>query len=260
MLFLISPAKTLDYETPLPTEEYTTPQLIPQAEELITHLRTIPAEEIGDLMKISEKLSELNVARYQSWTAEHAPGANCRQAVLAFKGDVYQGLDAYHWSAEELERAQSGLRILSGLYGVLRPLDLLHPYRLEMGTRLAYQEHKNLYGYWGTQVTERLNEDLAEMESPCVVNLASNEYYSVVKPKLIEAPIITPDFKDWKNGKYKVISFYAKKARGMMVKWALQNKVTSPEDLKKFDVDGYAYNEEMSNGANWVFTRNLEAA
>ena len=258
MLFLISPAKTLDYETALPTEAHTIPQLIPQAEELITHLRTISQEEVGALMKISEKLSALNVERYQTWQAEHSLGESCRQAVLAFKGDVYQGLDAYGWSEDVFTRAQSQLRILSGLYGVLRPLDLLHPYRLEMGTRLPYKEHKNLYGYWGTQVTECLNADLAQMESPCVVNLASNEYYSVVKPKLVEAPIITPDFKDWKNGKYKVISFYAKKARGLMVKWALEHNIQSPEELKNFDVDGYAYNAEMSEGNNWIFTRNIE--
>ena len=256
MLFLISPAKTLDYDTPLPTTQHSLPQMLPQAQELITHLRTFTAEEVGALMKISDKLSALNVDRYQTWTADHALGGQCRQAMLAFKGDVYHGLDAYSWTGAMSERAQAQLRILSGLYGVLRPLDLLRPYRLEMGTRLAYKEHTNLYGYWGTQVTEVLNADLAQMETPCVINLASNEYYSVVKPKLIQAPIITPEFKDWKNGKYKIISFYAKKARGLMVKWALENEVNAAEGLKEFNVDGYAYNPDMSSDTNWVFTRN----
>ena len=258
MLFIVSPAKTLDYETALPVETQTQPQFITEASALIDHLKTVSQDEIGALMKISEKLSELNVARYQSWTPEHSPGDSCRQAVLAFKGDVYHGLDAYNWDDADFDRAQSQLRILSGLYGALRPLDLLHPYRLEMGTKLAFNDHKNLYGFWGTKVTESLNTDLAQMEVPCLVNLASNEYYSVVKPKLINAPIITPDFKDYKNGKYKVISFYAKKARGMMVKWAIQNKITEPEQLKQFNVDSYEYNAEMSSGNNWVFSRNLE--
>ena len=258
MLFIVSPAKTLDYESPLPVAEVSQPRFVKQAEVLIEHLKTVSQEEIGKLMKISDKLSKLNVDRYQNWSTKHEPSESCRQAVLAFKGDVYQGLDAYAWSEAEFGRAQKQLRILSGLYGVLRPLDLLHPYRLEMGTKLPIAEHKNLYGFWDTQVTESLNEDLATMEHPCLINLASNEYYSVVKPKLVEAPIITPDFKDWKNGKYKVISFYAKKARGLMVKWAIQNDIKDSEELKKFDVGGYGFDEEMSSGSNWVFSRKLE--
>ncbi len=258
MLFIVSPAKTLDYDTPLPIQEVSQPPFISQSSLLIDRLKELSNEELEALMKISPKLSELNSARYQEWSAQHAPSATCRQAVLAFKGDVYQGLDAYHWSEEDFQNGQQQLRILSGLYGVLRPLDLLHPYRLEMGTRLTVGEHRNLYQFWGSQVTEHLNKDLTESDNPALINLASNEYYSVVKPKEVQAPIITPDFKDWKNGKYKVISFYAKKARGMMVKWAIQNKVSSPEDLKGFDVAGYGYNAEMSSGNNWVFSRKLE--
>lgn len=255
MLFIVSPAKTLDYDSKIPDLEHSDPRFIKQASELITHLRKMPQDEVGALMKISEKLSKLNTDRYQSWTKKHVASDECRQAVLAFKGDVYQGLDTESWSKEHFERAQKQLRILSGLYGSLRPLDLLHPYRLEMGTKLPIGEHKNLYSFWGTQVTDSLNEDLAVMESPCLVNLASNEYYSVVKPKLIQAPIITPDFKDWKNDKYKVISFYAKRARGLMVKWALQNNVQDPQELKNFNIDGYSYNDDMSTDQNWVFTR-----
>jgi len=264
MLFIISPAKTLDYTSEIPSLEHTEPTFTKQAEQLISHLKTLPQEEIGSLMKISEKLSELNVKRYQSWKTKHTPSDACRQAILAFKGDVYQGLDTDSWKKTHFTKAQKQLRILSGLYGSLRPLDLLHPYRLEMGTKLAFKKNKNLYEFWGEQVTESINSDLAQLKKPCLVNLASNEYYSVIKPKLIKAPIITPDFKDWKNGNYKVISFYAKKARGMMVKWALQENIKQSEDLKNFDVAGYKFDREMSADASTttntklIFTRKQE--
>jgi len=252
MLLVLSPAKSLDLETPSPTQEHTLPDFIDRAGQLIGVLRDLSPGQVGDLMHISDPLSVLNVARYASWTADHAEG---HQAVMAFDGDVYGGLDARSLPLDAIAFAQRHLRILSGLYGLLRPLDLIHPYRLEMGTRLANPGGKDLYTFWGEAITRALNAQLAETGSTALVNLASEEYFKSVKPKLLDAPVITPVFEDWKNGTYKIISFYAKRARGMMARYAIEKGITDPQALKAFDVDGYAFVAEGSTERNWIFRR-----
>ncbi|WP_432696199.1 peroxide stress protein YaaA [Marinobacterium sp. YM272] len=254
MLTLISPAKTLDYESPLATDKHTEPRFLDHSAELIEQLRTLAVQDIADLMKLSDKLSSLNVARYESWEREHNLD-NARPAVLAFKGDVYTGLEAENFSDADFEFAQNHLRILSGLYGVLRPLDLLEPYRLEMGTKLKNKRGDNLYQFWGNIITESLQAELNEQENPVLVNLASNEYYKSVKPKNLDCDIITPDFKDLKNGQYKIISFYAKKARGLMSRYIIENRIDNPEALKAFDLEGYYFSPEQSEGNKWIFLR-----
>lgn len=255
MLLLISPAKTLDFESPLATQTFTQPEFTDQAKPLIDTLREFSPQEVSDLMKLSDKLAALNVARYESWSPEHSI-ENARQALLAFKGDVYTGLQAEDFSESEFQFVQSHLRILSGLYGLLKPLDLMQPYRLEMGTKLTTDAGKNLYQYWGSTITDRLNEELASQSTePVVVNLASNEYFKSVKPKDLNARLISPEFKDLKNGQYKIISFYAKKARGLMSRYAVKQGITQPDDLKGFNLDGYRFNETLSEGDAWVFTR-----
>ncbi|MBN0988574.1 peroxide stress protein YaaA [Amphritea pacifica] len=254
MLLVISPAKNLDYDTPATTGRYTQPQHLDHAEQLIQTLRDYSVQDIAELMKLSDKLSALNVARYESWSQPFTP-ENAKQAVLAFNGDVYSGLNAEDFSEAELEFTQQHLRILSGLYGVLKPLDLMQPYRLEMGTKLANSRGKDLYGFWGNIVTDDLNQTLAESDQPVLINLASNEYFKSVKPKALNARIITPVFKDWKNGQYKIISFFAKKARGLMCRYAIKNQISDAEQLKNFDLAGYQYDDSLSNGDTWVFTR-----
>ncbi|MCC2959216.1 peroxide stress protein YaaA [Massilia sp. IC2-278] len=256
MLLVISPAKSLDLDTPTPTREHTLPDFIDRAGQLIGVLRDLSPGQVGDLMHISDALAALNVTRYASWTADHADGY---QAVMAFDGDVYGGLDARSLPPEAIAFAQRHLRILSGLYGQLRPLDLIHPYRLEMGTKLANPGGKDLYTFWGETITRALNAELEKTGSATLVNLASEEYFKSVKPKLLAAPVITPVFEDWKNGKYKIISFYAKRARGMMARYAIENGVTDPEALKEFDVDGYAFVPEESKERTWVFRRKIDA-
>ncbi len=254
MLLLISPAKTLDYETPVTTQLKSDPEFTDRAETLIKNLRNYAPQDIADLMKLSDKLASLNVARYQSWDKDHNE-ENAKQAMLAFKGDVYTGLAAETFDEADFQFAQNHLRILSGLYGLLKPMDLMQPYRLEMGTKLPNDAGKNLYNYWGSTITDRLNQELAAHQSPVIVNLASNEYFKSVQPKALNARLISPEFKDLKNGQYKIISFYAKKARGLMTRYAIQNRIENPEDLKQFDLEGYAFNESMSDGDKWVFTR-----
>lgn len=254
MLTLVSPAKTLDYDSPLATETHTQPRFTEHSQMLIETLRKLSVQDVADLMKLSDKLASLNVARYESWQPKHTQD-NARQAVLAFKGDVYTGLDAASFSEDDFSFAQDHLRILSGLYGVLRPLDLLEPYRLEMGTKLTNARGDNLYHFWGDIITESLNDELAESSSEVVVNLASNEYFKAVKPKALRARLITPVFKDLKNGQYKIISFYAKKARGLMTRYMIQNRIEEPETLKKFDLEGYYFSAEESKGDTWVFLR-----
>jgi len=251
MLIVISPAKTLDFETPPATKIYTQPRFLPQSQQLIDQLQKLSTQDIASLMKLSDKLSALNVARFQTW---HTPFDldNAKQAVLAFKGDVYTGLDADTLSEAELNYAQQHLRILSGLYGVLKPLDLMQAYRLEMGTKFANKSGKDLYQFWGEQLRESLEQELTD---GILINLASNEYFKAVQAKKLNARIITPVFKDWKNGQYKIISFYAKKARGLMSRYIIQQQLTQAEKLKQFDSDGYRFNAEMSSGDNWVFTR-----
>lgn len=256
MLVVISPAKTLDYETPASTTFFSVPEYLDDSAELIAQLRQLSPPEVSDLMGISAKLGDLNFGRYLNWQPEFTPD-NAKQSVLAFKGDVYTGLEAESLSEGQLQWAQDHLRILSGLYGLLRPLDLMQPYRLEMGTKLVNSRGKNLYEFWGDKITEGLNQALNMEKSQVLINLASNEYFKSVKSRHLNAEVITPVFKDWKNDKYKIISFYAKKARGLMSRYIIENQIEDPEQVKQFDVAGYRYNPAMSSAREWVFTRDL---
>ncbi|MDC7824134.1 peroxide stress protein YaaA [Pseudomonas sp. BLCC-B13] len=254
MLLVISPAKTLDYDTPPATARFTQPQFLDHAQELIGQLRQMSPQQIGELMHLSDKLAALNVARYGSWQPDFTP-ANAKQALLAFKGDVYTGLAAEDFSEEDFDFAQAHLRMLSGLYGVLRPLDLMQPYRLEMGTKLANARGANLYEFWGERISGWLNEALAAQGDDILLNLASNEYFGAVKRKALNARIIDTEFKDLKNGQYKIISFYAKKARGLMARYVIKERIRDPEQLKAFDYQGYRYSAEQSKPDSLVFLR-----
>ena len=254
MLLVISPAKTLDYETPPTTETNSQPEFLKHSSELIKQLQALSPADISTLMGISDKLSGLNAARFAAWKKPFTP-QNAKQAVLAFKGDVYTGLDAESLKEKDFAFAQKHLRILSGLYGLLRPLDLMQAYRLEMGTKFANSRGKDLYAFWGNIITDALNDEFEEQGDNILINLASNEYFKSVRPKELDADIITPVFKDLKNGQYKIISFYAKKARGLMTRYIIDKKITKPAGLKKFNYGGYSYNAEMSDNKNWVFTR-----
>ncbi|WP_297797068.1 peroxide stress protein YaaA [uncultured Marinobacter sp.] len=253
MLMVISPAKTLDYESPLATETFSQPDFLDDACELVDQLKTLEPHQVSNLMNISDKLGQLNADRFQQWHTPFTP-ENARQAILAFKGDVYTGLDAESFSDKEFEFAQKHLRMLSGLYGVLKPLDLMQPYRLEMGTKFENTRGKDLYAFWGGRITGELNRLLAE-DDGVLVNLASNEYFKSVRKKDLKGRLITPQFKDWKNGQYKMISFYAKKARGLMCRYAIQNGITQADDLKGFNLEGYYFCEEQSDEKNWLFLR-----
>jgi cytoplasmic iron level regulating protein YaaA (DUF328/UPF0246 family) len=254
MLIVLSPAKSLDLETPPTTKLHTEPSFLDHSEQLINRLRELSPTELGELMDLSDNLSALNVARYASWTRDTS---EARQAVMTFNGDVYDGLNARTLKPQQLDYAQSRIRILSGLYGMLRPLDLIHPHRLEMGTRLSTARGKSLYEFWGETITDALNRQASEQGADTLVNLASEEYFKSVKPKLLDVPVITPQFEDWKNGKYKIISFYAKRARGLMARYAAVKGITDPQKLKKFDVDGYRYVPDASNDNTWLFRRKL---
>ncbi len=256
MLIVLSPAKTLDYDTPAHTGTSSKPDFIKQSAELIDILRLSSPAQIASLMRISDPLASLNANRFAAWSPKFTQ-KNSKQAMLAFNGDVYEGLDAGSLNEQQLAYAQSHIRILSGLYGVLRPLDLMQPYRLEMGTRLANPAGKDLYAFWGSRVTEALNQRIVEQQSEALVNLASEEYFKVVKPALLKAPVITPVFQDWKNGQYKIISFYAKRARGLMARYAATGGITRPTDLQSFDVDGYAFDADASNEKTWMFRRKV---
>ncbi len=253
MLMVISPAKNLDYESPLATEQYSQPAFLDHACELVDQLKTLEPHQLSNLMSISDKLGQLNADRYQQWHTPFTPD-NSRAAVLAFNGDVYTALAAQEFNEKEFEFAQKHLRILSGLYGILRPLDLMQPYRLEMGTKLENKRGKDLYEFWGNIITDALNDELQAGDG-VLVNLASNEYFKSVRKKKLKARVITPQFKDWKNGQYKMISFYAKKARGLMCRYAITNGITQADDLKGFDLAGYRFSEEQSSGDNWTFLR-----
>lgn len=253
MLMIISPAKTLDYESPLATETYTQPDFLDDACELIDQLKELEPHQVSNLMSISDKLGQLNAERFRTWHTPFTPD-NARQAILAFKGDVYTGLDAESFSEDDFAFAQQHLRMLSGLYGLLKPLDLMQPYRLEMGTKFENKRGKDLYAFWGSKLTKALNELLAA-DDKVLVNLASNEYFKSVQKKDIDGRLVTPQFKDWKNGQYKMISFYAKKARGLMCRYAIQNRITQADDLKGFNLEGYYFSEEQSDNNNWVFLR-----
>lgn len=254
MLILISPAKTLDYQSPLATTRFTRPELLDHSQQLISEARKLSAPQIGKLMGISDKLADLNATRFHDWQPDFTP-ENARQALLAFKGDVYTGLQAETFSEADFDFAQQHLRMLSGLYGVLRPLDLMQPYRLEMGIRLGNTRGKDLYQFWGDIITDKLNEALREQGDNVVVNLASDEYYKSVRPQKLDAQIIKPVFLDEKNGKFKVISFYAKKARGLMSRYIIENRLTTPEQLNKFDSEGYFFDEAASSAQEKVFKR-----
>jgi uncharacterized protein len=254
MLLVVSPAKNLDYESPLTTDKYSQPELLSHSQLLIEQCVKLSPAEISSLMGISDKLAGLNAARFGQWSQPFTT-ENARPAVLAFNGDVYTGLDAKTLTDADFDYAQQHMRILSGLYGLLKPLDLMQAYRLEMGTKLSNERGTNLYQFWGELITEKLNQALAEQGDNILVNLASNEYFKAVKKKSLQADLITPAFKDWKNGQYKMISFFAKKARGLMARYIIENQVNTLDALKAFSVAGYSYNEDLSKANDWVFTR-----
>ncbi len=258
MLILLSPAKSLDFESPIKQKTYTEPAFLGESAELISALRALSPPEIGQLMKISDALADLNFGRFLNWHQPFTP-ENARQAVLAFQGDVYQGLEAVTFSKQDVIFAQAHLRILSGLYGVLKPYDLIQPYRLEMGSKFENNRGKNLYAFWGNLLTEYLNEILETQGSQLVINLASNEYFKSIKTKLLNADVVIPVFKDQKNGEYKIISFYAKKARGMMASFIIKHQITTTEALKAFDTAGYYFVSEDSDEKQLVFKRDQTA-
>ncbi len=251
---LLSPAKTLDYETPATTDSFSIPDYLGKSSELVEVLKQKSFLDLMELMQVSQKIAELNVERFNQWKLPFST-ENAKQAVLAFKGDVYIGLDAPTLSENRLAYTQSHLRILSGLYGLLRPLDLMQPYRLEMGLKLTTKKGENLYQFWGEKITDALNVLLAKQDEPVLINLASNEYFKSVQKKNLDGRLITPEFKDWKNGKYKMISFFAKKARGLMVRFAIDHNIHKAERLQSFDYDGYHFNLELSQADKWVFSR-----
>jgi uncharacterized protein len=254
MLFLLSPAKTLDYENAALTDEYTQPRLLDDASELNKAARQLSAQDIKSLMGVSDKIADLNVERFHEWSTPFDL-QNAKQAGYAFKGDVYTGLNIETCGVEAVDYLQQRVRILSGLYGLLRPLDLMQPYRLEMGVRFENTRGPNLYKFWGSTISSLLNSDLSAQADGVVVNLASNEYFKAVDKKVLDARIVTPVFKDLKSGTYKIISFYAKKARGLMVRFAADKHIQDVDGLKAFNYEGYRFSEEQSDGDTWVFLR-----
>ncbi|ETX09517.1 hypothetical protein MUS1_08445 [Marinomonas ushuaiensis DSM 15871] len=252
MKFLISPAKTLDLTSKPNNSNFTVPEMLNDSQELIDTIKPCTPADIATLMKLSDKLAALNVSRYQEWQKEHTP-LNSRPAVYTFMGDVYTGLDAYSLSNEDMSYAQDSLRILSGLYGLLKPLDLMQAYRLEMGTKLSNKRGSNLYQFWGDIIVDKINDSLEENE--LLVNLASNEYFKAVNKKKLKSTLITPNFLDEKNGQFKVISFYAKKARGLMTRYLIENRCKTLEDIKAFDLAGYRYAPQQSTETAPVYIR-----
>lgn len=258
MLIVLSPAKSLDYQTPPVTDRHSKPDFTKRSAELIGLLKQLAPQQIASLMRISDPLAVLNAQRYADWSPRFTL-KNSRQAVLAFNGDVYGGLAAPSLGPDRLDYLQRHLRILSGLYGVLRPLDLMQPYRLEMGTRLANGRGKDLYAFWGDEVSKALKQALPQGPASTLVNLASEEYFKVVRPGLLRGPVVTPVFEEWKDGGYKIISFYAKRARGLMTRYAALEGITEPERLKDFDAEGYAFTPAASDERRWVFRRRAAA-
>jgi len=258
MLFLLSPAKTLDYESPVPDVPHTLPAFVDDAARLIEVLRRKSPQELASLMEISDPLAALNAARYQAWSPKFTP-RNARQAVLAFDGDVYDGLQARGLQPADLDWAQQHLRILSGLYGVLRPLDWMQPYRLEMGTALKVGATANLYQYWGSRIAEHLNTVLAADKTPVVINLASQEYFRSVDRKALKARVIDCVFEEWRGSGWKVISFSAKKARGLMARYAIMKRIETPRRLESFNLEGYAFDPAASQPERLVFRRRTAA-
>lgn len=254
MLIVISPAKTLDYETPVKIKDYSVPDYLSDAQLLIRRARKYSAADLMALMDVSEQIADLNVQRFADWRTPFTTN-NAKQAILAFKGDVYVGLGAETFTKKDFQFAQQHLKILSGLYGLLRPLDLMQPYRLEMGRKIDTERGKNLYEFWGDILTEGLNAQLKKLGTDYLINLASNEYFKAVKTKKLNAQVITPEFKDYKNGAYKMMGVYAKKARGLLSRFIIRHQLTEPQQIKEFNEEGYQYNPQLSGGNSWVFTR-----
>jgi cytoplasmic iron level regulating protein YaaA (DUF328/UPF0246 family) len=254
MLFLLSPAKSLDYDTPIAAHAHTAPLFVKQSKQLIDVLRTYSPQQIAELMDLSDKLSSLAVARFQAWSTR-ATTNNARQAILAFDGDVYGGLDARSMVTDDLKWMQDHVCVLSGLYGVLRPLDLMQPYRLEMGTALKNPQGKDLVAFWGTQIADYLNQRLRADASPVVINLASQEYFKAVDTKVLKARVVDCVFQEYKAGQYKIVSFFAKRARGLMARYATQHQLVQPEQLREFDLEGYAWDAKASTLDRLVFRR-----
>ena len=256
MIALIAPAKRLDYDSDLSVEDFSVAEHLKESKELIKELQKKSPEDLSSLMGLSENLSMLNFERNMNWQVPKKPSNEVRQAIFAFKGDVYVGLDSETLSKSDIKYAQKNLAILSGLYGLLKPLDLMYPYRLEMGTKMKNEKGKNLYEFWGNKITTSINALAKKNNSKGIINLASVEYFTSVKTENLDLPVYSPVFKDFKNGKYKIISFFAKKARGSMARFVIQNKIKKPEDLNKFNLDGYKYSKKDSSEYSPVFLRN----
>ena len=254
MLILLSPAKSLDFESPSPIKDFTDPRYTKHSAALMKVLRKMKAEELMDLMNLSESLGKLNADRNLAWKQTH-DADNSKSALFAFQGDVYQGLDAGSLKSTVVRRCQKHVRILSGLYGILKPLDLIQPYRLEMGSRLKTDRGKDLYAFWGDTIRDGITEDLSSLKSTLVINLASNEYSRAARLGSLDATVVAPQFKDWKNGQFKMISFFAKRARGLMTRYLMENKIADLDGLQGFDLDGYQYNAELSTDTKPMFTR-----
>ena len=256
MIALIAPAKRLDYDSDLSVEDFSIAEHFKESKKLIKELQKKSPEDLSSLMGLSENLSVLNFERNMNWQVPKKPSNEVRQAIFAFKGDVYVGLDSETLSKSDIKYAQKNLAILSGLYGLLKPLDLMYPYRLEMGTKMKNENGKNLYEFWGNKITTSINALAKENNSKGIINLASVEYFTSVKTENLDLPVYSPVFKDFKNGKYKIISFFAKKARGSMARFVIQNKIKNPADLNKFNLDGYKYSKKDSSEYSPVFLRN----
>lgn len=258
MLTVLSPAKSLDYDTPAQIDTHSLPDFIEDSKELISHLRQFNPKQIANLMGISDPLADLNFARYQNWSPKFS-SKNSKQALLAFNGDVYEGLAAHTLNHQALDFAQHSIRILSGLYGLLRPLDWMQPYRLEMGTRLATARGKDLYAFWNDRLSIALNHILATEDEPTLINLASNEYFKAIKCSQLKAQVITPVFEDWNKSthNYRIIAFYAKRARGLMARYIIDHRITDAHQLQSFNLEGYTFIKEASNEGTWIFRRKL---
>lgn len=254
MIAVLSPAKTLDYKTKPKTNQFSQPIFLNDSKTLIAELQKLSPSDIESLMKVNKDIASLNFERFASWSMPFNL-KNAKQALLTFKGQVYVGLEAKSLSEDDLFFAQNHLRILSGLYGILKPLDLMQAYRLEMGTPLSNPKGKNLYEFWGNKITDAINNELVAQKQKVLINLASTEYSKVIKPKLIKGDIITPVFKEIKGNSFKVITVYAKTARGLMSRFIIKNRIENPEDIKAFDTDGYLFNQQLSTNKEWVFTR-----
>ncbi len=254
MIFVISPAKTLEFGQPAPIKKNTNPQFLDEASRLMSILKKFRQDELAKLMNISNNLAELNTIRHRNWEEKHTP-SNAKQSIYTFRGEVFNGLNVEQFKSDDLDFAQTSLRILSGLYGVLRPLDLIQPYRLEMSTKLKNPEGKNLYEFWGDKIAQQILKDVKNSGANTLINLASNEYFKTLKGKLENIKVVTPVFKELKNDQYKVVTIYAKKARGLMSAYIIRNRITDPEKLKNFQENAYMYDHNQSTGQEWVFTR-----